>query len=178
MRHWSKDIFNILKANGLGEHFLKNTDEVMLTTGGEYTTWANAYKAIAEQLGEQAAEGFTASDVFTILSHQDNVYSPEGSSHSGETVIGKGDNILGEYITGQKEFNRKTALGKLLRSKAGSIFGGYKLIDTHKSRSGGKKIYKLEPVEGQTIPNMPRSEPELKVPETKNPVNTEIECPF
>ena len=178
MRHWSKDIFNILKANGLGEHFLKNTDEVMLTTGGEYTTWANAYKAIAEQLGEQAAEGFTASDVFTILSHQDNVYSPENLEKHGETVLGKGDNILGEYITGNKEHSRKVTLGKLLRGKVGSIFGGYKLIDTHRSARGNQKIYRLEPIEGQPIPRIPGSEPELEVPEHQESVNPASDCPF
>ena len=178
MRHWSKDIFSILKANDLGDHFLKNTDEVMLTTGGEYTTWANAYKAIAEQLGEQATEGFTASDVFTILSIEDNVYSPQDSGHAGETVFGEGDNILGEYITGNKEHSRKVQLGTLLKSKTGSIFGGYKLIDTHKSRSGGKKIYRLEPVEGQPIPRIPGSEPELDVPKPEKPVNIDSDCPF
>ena len=127
MRQWSKVIFSILKANNLGEHFLKNTDEVMLTTGDEFTTWSNAFKAIAEQLGEQAIEGFTAADVFTILSIEDNVYSPEGTGNQAETVIGKGDNILGEYITGIRDHSRKVQLGKLLKSKTGAIFGGYKL---------------------------------------------------
>ena len=178
MRHWSKVIFAILKANNIGEHFLKNTDKVMLTTGGEFTTWSNAYRAIAEQLGEQAVEGFTASDVFTILSHEDNVYSPEKSGRHGETVLGKGDNILGEYITGNKEHSRKVTLGKLLRGKVGSIFGGYKLIDTHRSARGNQKIYRLEPVEGQTIPRIPGSEPDLEVPEHQKPVNSEIDCPF
>ena len=178
MRQWSKDIFSILKANNLGEHFLKNTDEVMLTTGDEFTTWSNAFKAIAESLGKQATEGFTAADVFTILSHEDNVYSPEDSNKQGETVFGEGENILGEYVTGHKDQSRKISLGKLLRSKTGAIYGGYKLIDTHQSRSGGKKIYRLEPVEGQTVPRIPGSEPELNIPEPENPVNINSDCPF
>ena len=178
MRHWSKVIFAILKANSHGEHFLKNTDKVMLTTGGEFTTWSNAYKSIVEQLGEQAVEGFTASDVFTTLSHEDNVYSPEKAGKHGETVIGKGDNILGEYITGNKEHSRKVTLGKLLRGKVGSIFGGYKLIDTHRSARGNQKIYRLEPIEGQNVPRIPGSEPELEVPEHQESVNSEIDCPF
>ena len=178
MRHWSKVIYAILKANGLGEHFLKNTDTVMLTTGGEFTTWSNAYRAIAEQLGLQAVEGWTAADIFTILSYQDNVYSPEGLAKHGETVIGKGENMLGEYITGYSEQSRKSALGKLLRSKVGAIFGGYKLIDMHKSDRMGKKIYRLEPVEGQTVPIIPGSEPDLVVVETQDAVNPASDCPF
>ena len=94
MRQWSKDIYSILKANNLAEHFLKNTDEVMLTTGGEYTVWANSFKAIAEKLGEQAIKGFTIADIFTILSVEDNVYAPQGSE-KGQTVLAKGDNLLG-----------------------------------------------------------------------------------
>ena len=178
MRHWSKTLHRILKANGLGEHFLQNTDDVLRSTGGEFVTWSNAYKAIAEDLGQQAVEGWTATDVFTILSYKDNIYSPENSAHHGETVLGKGDNILGEFISGHKEHSRKTSLGKLLRGKIGSVFGGYKLIDTHRSARGNQKIYRLEPVEGQPIPRIPGSEPELDVPEPENPVNIDTDCPF
>ena len=69
-------------------------------------------------------------------------------------------------------------LGKLLRSKVGAIFGGYKLIDMHKSDRMGKKIYRLEPVEGQTVPIIPGSEPDLVVVETQDAVNPASDCPF
>ena len=178
MRHWSETAFSILKSNGLGEHFLKNTDDVLRGVGGEFVTWSNAYKAIAEALGEQTVEGWTVADVFTILSHEDNIYSPENESKHGETVLGKGDNILGEYITGRTAFRRKTALGKLLRTKTGSVFGGYKLIDTHRSGNGGRKIYRLEPIDGQPVPRIPGSEPELKSSEHDDYTDKNNDCPF
>ena len=83
---------------------------------------------------------------------------------------------MAEYITGPKDHSRKIVLGTLLRSKTGSIYGGYKLIDTHKSDRNKKKIYRLEPVEDQL--KIPRSEPELNMPEPENPVNIGNDCPF
>ena len=146
MREWSITIEAILKANGIGEHFLGNTDDLMLQTGDEFTVWTNAYKAIVDVLGEKAYEGWTTSEVFSILSFEDNVYSPDDHEDmKGYTEKGKGLNILGEYLYGPKQQSRSIALGKLLRSKVGAVYGGLKLVDTHKTESKNKsKIYRLE----------------------------------
>ena len=148
MRQWSRIIHGIMLANGFGEHFMQNFDEVMLSTSPEFTTWANAFKAIVGKKPEIATTGWTANDVFEMLSHTDRVYAHEEDIAKGAksfTRLSKGDGILDELIgTGGTEHARRSRLGKILRQKTGNIYAGYKLIDTHKSDRTGKKLYHLD----------------------------------
>ena len=160
MRQWSRVVHGIMLANGFGEHFMQNFDEVMLSTSPEFTTWTNAFKAIANERPEIATVGWTANDVFEILSHTDKVYAHEDDIAAGAksfTRLSKGDGILDELIgTGGTEHARKCRLGKLLRQKTGNVHAGYKLIDTHKSDRNRRKIYCLE------VQNEHKSEPETE----------------
>ena len=148
MRQWSRIVHGIMLANGFGEHFMQNFDEVMLSTSPEFTTWANAFKAIANEKPAKATTGWTTNDVFEILSHTDKVYAHEEDIANGAksfTRLSKGDGILDELIgTGGTEHARRSRLGKLLRQKIGNIYADYELIDTHKSDRTGKKLYRLE----------------------------------
>ena len=148
MRQWSRVIHGIMIANGFGEHLMQNFDEVMLSTSPDFTTWANAFKAIANEKPEIALTGWTANDVFEILSHTDRVYAHEEDITKGSksfTRLSKGDGILDELIgTAGTEHARRSRLGKLLRQKIGNIFADYELIDTHKSDRNRRKIYRLE----------------------------------
>ena len=146
MREWSVVIDGILKTNGIGESFLQNTDEVLLQAGDEFTALANGYKAIAENLGPKAFEGFIINDIFLILSHEDKIYSPEDEDIDGKTKRHTGDDILGDFVDGKSDKARSTKLGQYLRSKVGAVYGGYRLIDTHGRDRGKRKIYKLESV--------------------------------
>ena len=58
-----------------------NYNEVMLQANPEFTAWSNAFKAIANELGDKAFDGWTVSDVFEILSYTDNVYAHEDDIH-------------------------------------------------------------------------------------------------
>ena len=161
MREWSVLIAGILRANGIGDHFLANADAVLLQAGEEFTAWANAFKAIAEQLGDKAFEAWTVRDVFEILSYTDKVYSPEGGTR-GLTSPAKGDNILGEHVHGATDNARAKSLGRILRSKVGTVYAGLELVDTHQSESRGKsRLYRLEnrgyepppePIQEETAP--------------------------
>ena len=148
MRQWSRIIHGIMLANGFGEHFMQNFDEVMLSTSPEFTAWANAFKAIVKEKPEIALTGWTANDVFEILSHTDKVYAHEDDitdRAKSFTRLPKGDGILDELIgTAGTEHARKCRLGKLLRQKIGNIYADYELIDTHKSDRNRRKIYRLE----------------------------------
>ena len=148
MRQWSRIIHGIMLANGFGEHFMQNFDEVMLATSPDFTTWANAFKAIANEKPKIATTGWTANDVFELLSHTDRVYAHEDDIADGAksfTRLSKGDGILDELLgTAGTEHARKCRLGKLLRQKIGNIFADYELIDTHRSDRTGKKLYRLE----------------------------------
>ena len=151
MRQWSRVVHGIMLANGFGEHFMQNFNEVMLQASPEFTAWANAFKAIANDLGEKAFEGWTTQDVFEILSYTDNVYAHEddifhavSNGQRNYTRISRGQGILDEVIgTKGTEQSRKTKLGLLLRKKTGNVHGIYELVDTHTSDRAGKKIYKL-----------------------------------
>ena len=148
MRQWSRVVHGIMNANGFGDHFMKNFDEVMLSTTPEFTVWTNAFKAIADQRPEIATTGWTANDVFEILSHTDKVYAHEDDISGGAksfTRLSKGQGILDELIgTNGTEHSRKIRLGQLLRKKIGNIFADYKLIDTHTSDRMKKKLYRLD----------------------------------
>ena len=158
MRQWSRVVHGIMLANGFGEHFMQNFDDVMLSTSPEFTIWENAFKAIANERPEIATVGWTANDVFEVLSHTDKVYAHEDDIAAGAksfTRLSKGDGILDELIgTGGTEHARRSRLGKILRQKTGNVHGGYKLIDTHRSDRTGKKLYRLE------SKNEHKSEPE------------------
>jgi hypothetical protein len=148
MRQWSRVVHGIMLTNGFGEHFMQNFAEVMLSTSPEFTTWANAFKAITKEKPEMATTGWTTNDVFEILSHTDKVYAHQDDIADGAksfTRLSKGDGILDELIgTAGTEHARKCRLGQLLRQKIGNIYAGYELIDTHKSDRTGKKLYRLE----------------------------------
>lgn len=157
MRQWSRVVGGILNANGLGEAFLANTDETMLDANPEFTMWTNAFKAIVDVLGEEKAEsGWTVHDVFRILSYEDTVYAHEKYSEGrpkNVTRIGPGDNLLGEVLKAQSERGRKTQLAGLLRKRAGAVYAGWELFDTHQSTRKGKKVFCLKRREGAYIPD-------------------------
>lgn len=105
MRQWSRVIKGIMTANSFGNHFIQNYNEVMLQANPEFTAWSNAFKAIANELGDKAFDGWTAADVYEILSHTDNVYAHEDDIHravaNGQrnyTRISRGHGILDELI--------------------------------------------------------------------------------
>ena len=150
MRQWSRVVRGIMLANGFGGSFLENADAVMLSASPDYTIWNNAFKEIVLILGEQATGGWTAKDVFQILSFEKEVYAHEldKESNGGKsfTRSAQGRGLLNELIGHQaNDQARRVKLGQLLRNKMGAVYGGYKLIDTHKSY-GGAKIYALEGV--------------------------------
>lgn len=149
MRQWSRVIHSILTANGVGANFMKNYDEVMLQANPEFTLWANAFKAIVDQLGtEKATTGFTIKEIFTILSYKERVYGkPEedGGLGKGLTTDAEGGNLLGELIGDCKSDKaRSIRLGKLMRAKVGSVFANWELVDTHRSDRDRTKIYVLK----------------------------------
>ena len=148
MRQWSRIVHGIMLANGFGDHFMQNFDDVMLSTSPEFTIWANAFKAIVNEKPETATTGWTANDVFEILSHTDKVYAHEDDIARGAksfTRLSKGGGILDELIgTAGTEHARRSRLGKLLRQKIGNIYSDYELIDTHQSDRNRRKIYRLE----------------------------------
>ena len=150
MRQWSRVVRGIMLANGFGGQFLENADAVMLSASPDYTIWNNAFKEIVLILGEQATGGWTAKEVFQILSFEKEVYAHEldKESNGGKsfTRSAQGRGLLNELIGHQaNDQARRVKLGQLLRNKMGAVYGGYKLIDTHKSY-GGAKIYALEGV--------------------------------
>ena len=156
MRQWSRVVRGIMEVNGFGAAFLQNTDEVMLATSPDFTIWSNAFKEIVAQLGNQAVEGWTAKDVFQILSFEKEVYAHEQDMDDKRayTRSAQGEGLLNELIgNAPSDQARKVKLGQLLRSKVGAVYGGFRLIDTHKSRKGAK-LYALEGVDtgGESTP--------------------------
>ena len=156
MRQWSRVLRGIMQVNGFGEMFLDNTDDVMLSSSPEFTIWSNAFKEIVAQLGDKAVEGWTAKEVFQILSYEKEVYAHEDDKDNqrGFTRSAQGEGLLNELIgNAPSDQARKVRVGQLLRKKVGAVYGGFKLIDTHKSRNGAK-LYALEGVEtgGESTP--------------------------
>ena len=156
MRQWSRVVRGIMEVNGFGEAFLKNSDDVMLSTSPEFTIWSNTFKEIVAQLGDKAVEGWTAKDVFHILSFEKEVYAHEQDIDEKRafTRSAQGEGLLNELIgNAPSDQARRVKLGQLLRSKVGAVYGGYKLIDTHKSRKGAK-LYAMEGVDtgGESTP--------------------------
>ena len=148
MREWSQVVRGIMLVNRFGGSFLENADAVMLSASPEFTIWTNAFKEIAAQLGDRAVEGWTLKDVFQILSFEKEVYAHEQDVDSNRsfTRSAQGEGLLNELIgNASNDQARKVKLGQLLRSKVGAVYGGFKLIDTHKSRKGAK-LYALEGV--------------------------------
>ena len=155
MRQWSRIIRGIMEVNGFGGSFLTNADDVMLSTSPEFTIWSNTFKEIVAQLGDnKAVEGWTAKDVFQILSFEKEVYAHEkdiqdkdGNGKRAFTRSAQGEGLLNELIgNAPNDQARRVKVGQLLRSKVGAVYGGFKLIDTHKNLRGAK-IYALEGVE-------------------------------
>ena len=156
MRQWSQVVRGIMQANSFGGSFLENADAVMLSASPEFTIWSNAFKEIEAQLGDKAVEGWTLKDVFQILSFEKEVYAHEDDVGEGRTFTrsAQGEGLLNELIgNASTDQARKVKVGQLLRSKVGAVYGGFKLIDTHKSRKGAK-LYALEGVteEGENTP--------------------------
>ena len=148
MRQWSRVVRGIMQANGFGRSFLANSDAVMLSASPEFTIWTNAFKEIVAQLGDRAVEGWTLKDVFQILSFEKEVYAHEEDVDSKRsfTRSAQGEGLLNELIgNASNDQARRVKMGQLLRSKVGAVYGGFKLIDTHKSY-GGAKLYALEGV--------------------------------
>ena len=148
MRQWSRVVRGIMQANGFGRSFLENSDAVMLSASPDFTLWTNAFKEIVAQLGDRSVEGWTLKDVFLILSFEKEVYAHEKDVKDGRsfTRLAQGQGLLNELIgNAPSDQARKVKLGQLLRSKVGAVYGGFKLIDLHKSRKGAK-LYALEGV--------------------------------
>ena len=151
MRQWSRIIRGVMEVNGFGAAFLTNSDDVMLSTSPEFTIWSNTFKEIVAQLGDKAVEGWTAKDVFQILSYEKEVYAHEKDiDENGKrafTRSAQGEGLLNELIgNAPNDQARRVKVGQLLRSKVGAVYGGFKLIDTHKNWRGAK-IYALEGVD-------------------------------
>ena len=146
MRQWSRVVRGIMEANGFGGSFLANADAVMLSASPEFQIWTIAFKEIVKQLGDMAVEGWTVKDVFHILSFEKEVYAHEKDVSDGKsfTRSAQGEGLLNELMgNATTDQARKVKLGQLLRSKAGAFYGGFKLIDTHKTYAGAK-VYALE----------------------------------
>ena len=138
-----------MKANGFGDKFLKNADDVMLSSSPDFTIWTNAFKEIVAQLGDRAVEGWTLKDVFHILSFEKEVYAHEKDVERRKrsfTRSAQGEGLLNELIgNAPSDQARRVKLAILLRTKAGAVYGGFKLIDTHKNLRGAK-LYAMEGV--------------------------------
>ena len=152
MRQWSRVVGGIMLANGFGGHFLGNADAVMLSASPEFATWTSAFKEIVVFLQEKAFEGWTAKDVFVVLSFEKEVYAHELDKGVNDgksfTRMAQGRGILDELIGNQSNDQaRRVRVGQLLRSKMGAVYGGLKLIDTHQHR-GGVKLYALQSTGG------------------------------
>ena len=148
MRQWSRVVRGIMLANGFGGNFLGNADAVMLSASPEFATWTSAFKEIVVFLQEKAFEGWTAKDVFVVLSFEKEVYAHELDKGVNDgksfTRMAQGRGILDELIGNQSNDQaRRVRVGQLLRSKMGAVYGKLKLIDTHKHR-GGVKLYALQ----------------------------------
>ena len=172
MRQWSRVMHGIMNANGFGDHFMENFDDVMLDANPEFTAWANGFRAIVDTLGvEQATTGFTTSDVFEILSHTDNVYAHEEDINDDRsyTRMARGADILGEFIrNARNDKSRSIRLGKLLRSKVGNVFADWELVDTHKSDRNKSKIYALKwRGDADNDPSKSGQDETISEPETK-----------
>ena len=137
MRQWSRVVRGIMLANGFGGNFLGNADAVMLSASPEFATWTSAFKEIVVFLQEKAFEGWTAKDVFVVLSFEKEVYAHELDKGVNDgksfTRMAQGRGILDELIGNQSNDQaRRVRVGQLLRSKMGAVYGKLKLIDTHK----------------------------------------------
>ena len=146
MRQWSRVVRGIMLVNKFGGSFLENSDAVMLSASPEFTIWTNAFKEIVLILGDKAVEGWTLKDVFQILSFEKEVYAHEKDVKDGKsfTRSAQGRGLLNELIgNASNDQARRVKMGQLLRNKVGAVYGGFKLIDTHKSY-GGAKLYALE----------------------------------
>ena len=151
MRQWSRIIRGVMEVNGFGAAFLTNSDDVMLSTSPEFNIWSNTFKEIVAQLGDTAVEGWAVKDVFQILSFEKEVYAHEqdidGNGKRAFTRSAQGEGLLNELIgNAPNDQARRVKVGQLLRSKVGAVYGGFKLIDTHKSRKGAK-LYAMEGVD-------------------------------
>ena len=153
MRQWSRVIRGIMKENGFGEAFLENTDAIMLQANPEFTLWSNAFKAIVDQLEDQAFEGWTLQDVFQILSYEKEVYAHhEDRNERAFTRQAQGAGILNELIGGGlSDQSRRVRLAKLLRSKVGAVFAGYELVDLHRHVQK-RKLYALKNISNPQPP--------------------------
>lgn len=153
-----------MKENGFGEAFLENTDAIMLQANPEFTLWSNAFKAIVDQLEDQAFEGWTLQDVFQILSYEKEVYAHhEDRNERAFTRQAQGAGILNELIGGGlSDQSRRVKLAKLLRSKVGAVFAGYELVDLHRNVQK-RKLYALKKISN---------------PQPPTPVNEEVPPPL
>ena len=128
MRQWSRIIRGIMEVNGFGGSFLTNADDVMLSTSPEFTIWSNTFKEIVAQLGDnKAVEGWTAKDVFQILSFEKEVYAHEkdigGNGKRAFTRSAQGEGLLNELIgNAPNDQARRVKVGQLLRSKVGAVY--------------------------------------------------------
>ena len=172
MRQWSRVIRGIMESNSFGEAFLENTDAVTLQANPDFTIWANGFKAIAEELGDKAFEGWTSNDVFQILSYEKEVYAHQDDINGRNyTRSAKGQGIFNELIGEGTDHYRKVKLGKLLRSKDGAVYGGYKLIDLHKSRKRAK-LFALKQIEMKQTHHQQDPEPEASPNGDANTLDT------
>lgn len=144
LRQWSRVIRGIMEANGFGDAFLENSDVILLQANPEHTIWTNAFNAIADELGDKAFEGWTTGDVFKILSYEQQVYAHENDIGRNFTRLARGESILNEIIGADgNDQARLVKLGTALRSKVGTVFAGYELVDLHRSYRN-KKMFTLK----------------------------------
>ena len=93
----------IMEVNKFGGAFLTNADAVMLSASPEYTIWTNAFQKIVLLLRERATGGWTAKEVFHILSFEKEVYAHELDKADGKsfTRMAQGLGMLNELIGNQ-----------------------------------------------------------------------------
>ena len=57
MRQWSRVVRGIMEVNGFGDAFLKNSDDVMLSTSPEFTIWSNTFKGNRRTIRRYSSRG-------------------------------------------------------------------------------------------------------------------------
>ena len=147
LRQWSRVIRGIMEANSFGDAFLGNTDAILLQANPVFTIWTNAFRAIAEELGDTAFDGWTTGEVFMTLSCEQQVYAHEDDMNGRNyTRSARGKSILDEIIGAEgNDQARRLKLGTALRNKVGTVFAGYELVDLNKTRDN-KKLFALKSV--------------------------------
>ena len=141
MRHWAKTVGGILAANGLGEHFLDNTQAFRLQADAESPQVAKAFSAIYAQFGDKP---WTIEDVFTLISYKQHYYH-RGAHHPAE-----GENLLGGFVEGRDDKGRARSAGIVMKKRIGQTLNGLKLENAGTLRN--RNLFQLVRVQTDAAP--------------------------